>query len=96
MPHFRLKPLSERALDFASAGSHALVLPTNRLTRIGRAPDSDIRLPPDWIQISTRWELAQRAQSVGHSWSRPQASAQPLQFAFWAALSRPNKRNTYQ
>ncbi len=55
MPHFRLQPLSQRALAFTGAdSSNSLALPTDRPTKIGRAPDSDIRLPPDWIQISTR------------------------------------------
>lgn len=53
---WRLVALSKRALEFHpdGSGTSAIPLPPDRRTRIGRAPENDVRLPPNWIQISSK------------------------------------------
>jgi hypothetical protein len=55
MPTFQLVAVGGRALHFQGAGgSPNLPLSSKQPTRIGRAPDNDVRLPADWVQISSR------------------------------------------
>ena len=55
MPTYRLMARSPGALNFPAGGSSPnVVLSAGRVTRFGRAPDSDVRLPANWIWISSR------------------------------------------
>lgn len=48
------------------AASSDLVLPAGGRLRVGRAPENDVRLPPGWIQISSKHcEFAWDAAKVG-------------------------------
>lgn len=72
MPTFRLEAVGGRALHFKGAdGSPDLPLSSGHRTRIGRAPDNDVRLPPDWVQISSKHcVLTFSEKEVRHaSWS---------------------------
>jgi hypothetical protein len=56
MPSFRLVATSQRSQAFHGGvdGGSNLALSSGRLLKIGRAPDNDVKLPPDWIQISSK------------------------------------------
>jgi hypothetical protein len=56
MPTYKLEAKSSRSHSFKGGvnGGGDLLLSPDKPTRIGRAPDNDVKLPPDWIQISSR------------------------------------------
>lgn len=53
---YRLVASSARSQGFTGGlgGGGDLQLSTSAPLRIGRALDNDVRLPPDWIQISSK------------------------------------------